>query len=203
MDLLNKIEQKKAIVGVVGLGYVGLPLLMEFVEEGINTIGFDIDQKKVDLLNQGKSYIKHIDQNRVKAVRDSNIFEATTNFERIKEVDCVLIAVPTPLTKHREPDMSYIVGTAQNIAPYIREGQLIVLESSTYPGTTEEVLKPILEQSGMKADKDFWVAFSPEREDPNNPNFNTSTIPKVVGANTEYARKITAALYTNASCWWG
>ncbi len=195
MDLLKKIEEKKAIVGVVGLGYVGLPLLMEFVEKNITTIGFDIDKNKVDLLNQGKSYIKHIDEKRVKEVRDSNIFEATTDFTRIKEVDCVLIAVPTPLTKHREPDMSYIVGTAKNISPHIREGQLIVLESSTYPGTTEEVLKPILEESGLKADKDFWVAFSPEREDPNNPKFNTSTIPKVVGANTEYARQITAALY--------
>jgi UDP-N-acetyl-D-glucosamine dehydrogenase len=195
MDLLNKIEQKKAIVGVVGLGYVGLPLLMEFVEEGIKTIGFDIDPKKVSLLNQGKSYIKHINEQRVTAVRDSKIFEATTDFKRIGEVDCVLIAVPTPLTRHREPDMSYIIGTAKNIAPHIREGQLVVLESSTYPGTTEEVLKPILEESGLKADKDFWVAFSPEREDPNNPKFNTSTIPKVVGANTEYARKITAALY--------
>lgn len=195
MDLLNKIEQKKAIVGVVGLGYVGLPLLMEFVEKGIKTIGFDIDKRKVDLLNQGRSYIKHINEERVTKVRDSNLFEASNDFTRIKEVDCVLIAVPTPLTKHREPDMSFIVGTAENIAPNIRAGQLIVLESSTYPGTTEEVLKPILEKSGLKADSDFWVAFSPEREDPNNPDFNTRTIPKVVGANTEYARQITAALY--------
>lgn len=195
MDLLNKIEQKKAIVGVVGLGYVGLPLLMEFVEKGIKTIGFDIDKRKTDMLNQGKTYIKHIDEKRIKKINDSKIFEATTDFTRLKEVDCVLIAVPTPLTKHREPDMSYIVGTANNIAPHLRAGQLIVLESSTYPGTTEEVLKPILEQSGLKADIDFWVAFSPEREDPNNPSYNTKTIPKVIGANTEYARKITAALY--------
>lgn len=195
MDLLTKINDKKAIVGVVGLGYVGLPLLMEFVEQGITTIGFDIDDKKVVKLNKGESYIKHIDGKRVKAVRETNLFEATTDFKRIAEVDCVLIAVPTPLTKHREPDMSYIVGTAKNIAPHIRKGQLVVLESSTYPGTTEEVLKPILEESGLKADEDFWVAFSPEREDPNNPNFNTSTIPKVIGANTEYARKVTAALY--------
>lgn len=195
MDLLNKIESKDVVVGVVGLGYVGLPLLMEFVEEGIKTIGFDIDKKKVDMLNAGKSYIKHIDSNRVHSVRETKLFEATVDFARIKEVDCVLIAVPTPLTKHREPDMSYIIGTAKNIAPHIRKNQLIVLESSTYPGTTEEVLKPILEESGLKADTDFWVAFSPEREDPNNPNFNTKTIPKVVGANTEYARKLAVAIY--------
>lgn len=195
MELLNKIKDKKAVIGVVGLGYVGLPLLMEFVERNIKTIGFDIDVRKVDMLNKGKSYIKHIEEKRVKAVRDSNLFEATIDFTRIKEVDCILIAVPTPLTKHREPDMSYIIGTAKNLAPNIRKGQLIVLESSTYPGTTEEVLKPILEESGLKADTDFWVAFSPEREDPNNPNFNTHTIPKVVGANTEYARELVSALY--------
>ena len=195
MNLLESINNKSAVVGVVGLGYVGLPLLMEFVEQGVKTIGFDIDKKKVDLLNDGKSYIKHISEKRVKDVRASNIFEATADFSRIKEVDCILIAVPTPLTKHREPDMSYIIGTAKNLAPHIRKGQLIVLESSTYPGTTEEVLKPILEESGLKGDVDFWVAFSPEREDPNNPNFNTRTIPKVVGANTEYARQLSTALY--------
>ena len=195
MELVDRINSKNANIGVVGLGYVGLPLLMEFVEKGFNTIGFDIDDRKVQLLNQGKSYIKHINENRVKAVRDTNLFEATSDFKRIKEVDCVLIAVPTPLTAHREPDMSYITGTAETLAPNIRKGQLIVLESSTYPGTTEEVLKPILEKSGLKADSDFWVAFSPEREDPNNPNFNTRTIPKVVGANTEYARQLVSALY--------
>lgn len=195
MDLLKKINEKDFIVGIVGLGYVGLPLLMEFVEEGIKTIGFDIDNEKVKLLNDGKSYIKHIDAKRVKKVRDTNLFEATSDFKRIAEADCILIAVPTPLTKYREPDMSYIIGTAKNIAPHIRKGQLIVLESSTYPGTTEEVLKPILEESGLKADIDFWVAFSPEREDPNNPNFNTKTIPKVVGANSEYARQLSVAVY--------
>jgi len=195
MDLLNKIKDKKEVVGVVGLGYVGLPLLMEFVEQGIKTVGFDIDQKKVDMLNDGKSYIKHIDGNRVKSVRETKLFNATTNFSLIRNVDCVLIAVPTPLTKHREPDMSYIINTAKAIAPFVRAGQLIVLESSTYPGTTEEVLKPILEESGLKADVDFWVGFSPEREDPNNPNFNTRTIPKVIGANTEYARELAIALY--------
>lgn len=195
MDLLQKINEQKAVIGVVGLGYVGLPLLMEFVERDFKTIGFDIDIRKVDKLNDGKSYIKHIDEKRVKAVRDSGLFEATVDFERIKEVDCILICVPTPLTKHREPDVSYITGTAEAIYPYLRKGQFIVLESSTFPGTTEDVMKPILEKSALKEGKDFWVAFSPEREDPNNPNFNTHTIPKVVGANTEYARNLAVALY--------
>jgi len=195
MELLEKIRKRQAVVGVVGLGYVGLPLLMEFVEQGFKTIGFDIDQKKVDKLNQGRSYIKHIAEERIKKVIDTKLFEATADFSRIPEVDCVLIAVPTPLTKYREPDMSFITGTGETLAPHIRTGQLIVLESSTYPGTTEEVLKPILEKSGLMADKDFWVAFSPEREDPNNPKFNTRTIPKVVGANTKTARELVKSLY--------
>jgi UDP-N-acetyl-D-glucosamine dehydrogenase len=195
MDLLKKINDNKAVIGVVGLGYVGLPLLMEFVEQGFKTIGFDVDSRKVDKLNAGKSYIKHIDEGRVKKVQDSKIFEATTDFGRIKEVDCILICVPTPLNKYREPDMSYIVNTAKVLARNIRKDQFIVLESSTYPGTTEEVLKPILEESGLKGDVDFWIAFSPEREDPNNPNFNTRTIPKVIGANTDYARKLASAVY--------
>jgi len=195
MELLKKVNDNEAIIGVVGLGYVGLPLLMEFVDQKFKTIGFDVDDRKVDKLNAGKSYIKHIDEARVKKVRDTNIFEATTDFGRIKEVDCILICVPTPLNKYREPDMSYIVNTAKVLSKNIRKNQFIVLESSTYPGTTEEVLKPILEESGMTGDKDFWVAFSPEREDPNNPNFNTRTIPKVIGANTDYARKLAQALY--------
>jgi len=195
MELLKKIENKQAKIGVVGLGYVGLPLLMEFVEEGFVTIGFDIDDKKVDSLNSGTSYIKHISSDRVKKVRDSKLFESTVDFSRIKDVDCILICVPTPLTKHREPDVSYIADTAETLSQHIRKGQLVVLESSTYPGTTEELMKPILEKSGLKGDEDFWVAFSPEREDPNNPNFNTRTIPKVVGANTEEGRKLVTALY--------
>ncbi|MGA1868087.1 MAG: nucleotide sugar dehydrogenase [bacterium] len=195
MDLLSKINNKEVIIGVVGLGYVGLPLLMEFVEQHFTTIGFDIDVSKVEKLNAGKSYIKHIDESRVKAVRDSNLFSATADFSEIKKVDCILICVPTPLTKHREPDMSFIVNTAKLLSQHIRKGQLIILESSTYPGTTEEVLKPILEESGLKGDSDFWLAFSPEREDPNNPHYNTRTIPKVIGANTDYARQLTMALY--------
>lgn len=195
MDLLKKIKEKEAIVGVVGLGYVGLPLLMEFVEQGFKTIGFDIDERKVQKLNAGRSYIKHIDEKRVRAVIDSKLFEATADFSRIKETDCILICVPTPLNKYREPDLSFITGTGETLAKNIRKGQFIVLESSTYPGTTEEVLKPILETSGLKGDHDFWIAFSPEREDPNNPKYTTRTIPKVIGANTDYSRKLAQALY--------
>jgi len=195
MELLKKINDNEAKIGVVGLGYVGLPLLMEFVEQNFRTIGFDIDAKKVEMLNQGKSYIKHIDESRVKKVRESDIFEASDDFSRIKEVDCILICVPTPLNKYREPDLSFIESTSKVLSKNIRAGQFIVLESSTYPGTTEEVMKPILEESGLKGDADFWVAFSPEREDPNNPHFNTRTIPKVIGANTEYARQLASALY--------
>ncbi len=195
MELLQKIESKKAKIGIVGLGYVGLPLLMEFVEQGFTTVGFDVDDKKVDLLNKGQSYIKHIADARIATVVESKLFGATSDFSRIQEVDCILICVPTPLTRYREPDLSYIKNTSETLAKNLRKGQLIVLESSTFPGTTEEVMKPILEKSGLKGDVDFWVAFSPEREDPNNPKFNTRTIPKVVGANTEEARNLVSALY--------
>ncbi len=195
MELLQKIESKKAKIGIVGLGYVGLPLLMEFVEQGFTTVGFDVDDKKVDLLNKGQSYIKHIADARIATVVESKLFGATSDFSRIQEVDCILICVPTPLTRYREPDLSYIKNTSETLAKHLRKGQLIVLESSTFPGTTEEVMKPILEKSGLKGDVDFWVAFSPEREDPNNPKFNTRTIPKVVGANTEEARKLVSTLY--------
>jgi UDP-N-acetyl-D-glucosamine dehydrogenase len=195
MELLQKIESKKAKIGIVGLGYVGLPLLMEFVEQGFTTVGFDIDNKKVDRLNKGQSYIKHISDARIATVVESKLFGATSDFSRIQEVDCILICVPTPLTRYREPDLSYIKNTSETLAKHLRKGQLIVLESSTFPGTTEEVMKPILEKSGLKGDVDFWVAFSPEREDPNNPKFNTRTIPKVVGANTEEARKLVSTLY--------
>ena len=195
MELLQKIESKEAKIGIVGLGYVGLPLLMEFVEQGFKTVGFDVDDKKVESLNKGQSYIKHIADQRIATVVESGLFTATADFSRIKEVDCILICVPTPLTHYREPDLSFIQNTSETLAKHLRKGQLIVLESSTFPGTTEEIMKPILEKSGLKGDVDFWVAFSPEREDPNNPNFNTRTIPKVVGANTEEARKLVSALY--------
>lgn len=195
MELLQKIKSREAKIGIVGLGYVGLPLLMEFVEQGFTTLGFDVDENKVIQLNKGHSYIKHISDDRIARVVESKLFEASADFSRIAEVDCILICVPTPLTRYREPDLSYIRGTAETISQYLHKGQLVVLESSTFPGTTEEIMKPILEKSGLKGDVDFWVAFSPEREDPNNPDFNTRTIPKVVGANTKEARELVSVLY--------
>jgi UDP-N-acetyl-D-glucosamine dehydrogenase len=195
MDLLRKIENKKAVVGVVGLGYVGLPLLMEFISGGFRVIGFDIDEKKVNSLKRRKSYIRHIPSDRIAAMMDTGRFDATTDFARIPEADCIIVAVPTPLDKHQQPDLSFIEKTSEAVSKFLRKGQLVVLESSTWPGTTEEVMKPILERSGLTSGRDFWVAFSPEREDPNNPSFSTKTIPKVVGANDPVALACATALY--------
>lgn len=195
IELLEKIKEKKSVVGVIGMGYVGLPLLLEFVSEGFPTLGFDIDPEKVKALNAGTSYIKHIPSERIRIARDKKLFEATDDFSRLKEADAILVAVPTPLNKYREPDLSFIVNTSETITKYLRPGQLVVLESSTFPGTTEEVMKPILEKSGLTCYKDFWLAFSPEREDPNNPKYNTKTIPKVVGANTPEALELAKTLY--------
>ncbi|GAB4174204.1 MAG: UDP-N-acetyl-D-glucosamine 6-dehydrogenase [Calditrichia bacterium] len=194
-ELMQKINDHSAVVGVIGMGYVGLPLLLEFVHEGFKTIGFDIDPKKIVELNDGNSYIKHIPSQKIAEAREKKLFEATDDFSRLTEADAILVAVPTPLNKYREPDLSYIRGTSETISKYLRKGQLVVLESSTYPGTTEEVMRPILEQSGLKCYEDFYLAFSPEREDPNNPKYNTKTIPKVVGANTPEALEATCALY--------
>lgn len=195
MDLKDKIESKQAKIGVIGLGYVGLPLLMEFVEEGFTCIGFDIDENKVTLLKEKKSYIKHLSQKRIEGIVESGKFDATTDFSRISQVDCIIVAVPTPLDKHQQPDLSYIIDTSEVISKYLKQGQMVVLESSTWPGTTEEVMKPILEKSGLKYGKDFYLAFSPEREDPNNPTYTTKTIPKVVGSNDSYTLECATALY--------
>jgi UDP-N-acetyl-D-glucosamine dehydrogenase len=193
-EILAKIDKKQAVIGIVGLGYVGLPLLLCYVEKGFKTLGLDIDKKKCDHLKKGESYIKHIPAARIGAAAKTGLLDATTDFSRVKECDAVLIAVPTPLNANREPDMSYIVNTCEAIAPHMRKGQLIALESTTYPGTTDEVMVPILEKSGLKVEKDFWVAFSPEREDPSRTDFTTATIPKVVGATSpdglEVAKKV-------------
>ncbi len=195
MDLQKKIEDKKAVVGVVGLGYVGLPLLIEFVSGGFKSIGYDIDDRKVSSLKKRKSYIRHITADRISLLVDSGRFDATTDFSRIPEADCIIIAVPTPLDKHQQPDLSFIEKTSEAVSKHLRKGQLVVLESSTWPGTTEEVMKPILERSGLVCGRDFWIAFSPEREDPNNPHYSTKTIPKVVGANDPTALACAKALY--------
>ncbi|NLH41168.1 MAG: nucleotide sugar dehydrogenase [Planctomycetes bacterium] len=168
-------------VGIIGLGYVGLPLAQEFCRGGATVLGFDINSKMVALINKGRSPIKHITQESMAEMVKTNRFCATDDMSRLCEPDTLIICVPTPLTKNREPDMQYIVSTSQTISRYLRKGQLVVLESTTYPGTTREVMVPILEQSGLKAGKDFFAAFSPEREDPGNKHFRTSTIPKVVG----------------------
>lgn len=192
-ELIKKIKEKKAKIGIIGLGYVGLPLVMEFCEVGFSVIGFDIDDKKVKKLKNGETYIKHIDENRIK--RALKRFEPTTDFSRLKEVDCILICVPTPLGRHREPDMKYVFDTGKIIARYLQKGQLIVLESTTYPGTTDQELREILESSGLKAGEDFFLAFSPEREDPGNKQFSTSQIPKIVGGYTKRCLEVAKALY--------
>jgi UDP-N-acetyl-D-glucosamine dehydrogenase len=194
-ELLQKIERKKAVIGVIGLGYVGLPLILCFTEKGFMSIGFDIDTKKTDALMRGESYIKHIPPERIHKAVKSGLFSATTGFARAKECDAILIAVPTPLNKNREPDVQYIVASCEAIAPYVRKGQLIVLESSTYPGTTDEVMIPILEKGGLKLEKDFFAAFSPEREDPANKEYRTETIPKVVGATSPEGLAVAEKLY--------
>jgi UDP-N-acetyl-D-glucosamine dehydrogenase len=181
-ELLQKVDRKEAVIGVVGLGYVGFPLLLCFVEKGFRVVGLDIDGKKCAALMKGESYIKHIPASRIKRAADTGRLRATTDFAAARECDAILIAVPTPLNKNREPDMSYIVSTCETLAPHVRRGQLYVLESTTYPGTTDEVMIPILERGGLKVDTDFYVAFSPEREDPNRQDYSTETIPKVVGA---------------------
>ena len=204
MELLNKIKDKSAIIGIIGLGYVGLPLGLEFAAKGFKVLGFDLDEAKVKNLNEGKTYIKHISAKRIKDVVDKESFSATSEFNRIPEADAVIICVPTPLNEHREPDMTYIVSTTETIAKYLRKGQLVSLESTTYPGTTDEILLPMFEKSGerdggkkFEVGKDFYLSFSPEREDPNNPSFNTATIPKVVGGVTPECIKIATALYNN------
>ncbi len=196
MNLLQKIKNRKATIGIIGLGYVGLPLVIEFSKAGFKVTGFDTDEKKTKYLNKGMSYIKHIPSDKIKTLRKNGNFTATTDFSLLKKTDCIIICVPTPLTKHREPDLSYVLKTTETIAKYLREGQLISLESTTYPGTTDEDMRAILETTGLKAGRDFYLAYSPEREDPNNPHFSTATIPKVVGGYTKDCLEIADALYS-------
>lgn len=203
MTLLDKINNKSAVVGIIGLGYVGLPLGLEFAHKGFNVIGFDIDSRKIPLLEKGKTYIKHIKEERIKEAVNSGKFLATSDFSKLPKVDAIIICVPTPLNEHREPDMTYIVSTAEVVKKYLRKGQLVSLESTTYPGTTDEILLPMFENADsakggkFKVGKDFYLAFSPEREDPNNPKYNTATIPKVVGGVTPQCVKNAVALYNH------
>ncbi len=200
MNLIEKIQSKKAQIGVIGLGYVGLPLVIEFCKAGFRVTGFDIDDTKVALLAKGQSYIKHIDASRLAPLlRPSSKgpapFSPTSDFSLLRGMDCILTCVPTPLNKNREPDMTYVFNTTRTIARFLRKGQLIALESTTYPGTTDEDMRGMLEASGLKAGVDFHLAFSPEREDPNNPEYTTAAIPKVVGGYTKACLKAATTLY--------
>lgn len=196
--LEQKICDKKAVVGVIGLGYVGLPLLNAFIKAGFKTMGFDIDQRKVDALLKGQSYIKHIPSEMIANWLTSKQFEPTSDMSRLKEADCILICVPTPLNESRDPDMSYIEGTTEAIRAALRPGQLVVLESTTYPTTTRDVVLPILSKTGLKSGSDYFLAFSPEREDPGNPDFQAQRIPKVVGGLDPVSGKLAEQLYGHA-----
>lgn len=191
-------QKKTAKIGVVGLGYVGLPLIQAFVKAGFETIGFDVDAKKVESLNAGESYIKHIPSEWVAEWIGQKKFEPTAEMQRIAEADAVLICVPTPLSDSRDPDLSYVESTARFISAALRPGQLVVLESTTYPGTTRDVVMPILNESGLTVGKDFFVAYSPEREDPGNPDFSASGIPKVVGGLEPSSLDLALTLYQQA-----
>ena len=195
-ELLKKIKDRSYSVGIVGLGYVGLPLALAFYDQKFPVVGFDIDESKIEKLNRGESYIRHINGDKIKNLSESDLTSFTTDFNRLKDVDAIIMCVPTPLDDHREPDMSYVEGTTRAIAPHIRKGHLITLESTTYPGTTDELIRPICEEaSGLKSGKDFYLAYSPEREDPGNPDFTTGTIPKVVGGDGADALEIANTLY--------
>ncbi|HBQ59418.1 MAG TPA: nucleotide sugar dehydrogenase, partial [Balneolaceae bacterium] len=197
--LLKKIEDKTYTIGIVGLGYVGLPLMWTFHQVGMPVIGYDIDEKKVENLKKGIPYIKHLGTEMMETLAGSDKADATTDFARLDEADAILLCVPTPLDHHREPDMSYVEQTTETVSKYLRKGQLVILESTTWPGTTEELMIPILEKnSGLKAGTDFYVAYSPEREDPGNPDFNTAKIPKVVGGHGAEALKLALAMYDTA-----
>jgi UDP-N-acetyl-D-glucosamine dehydrogenase len=197
-SLLEKIESRHARTGVVGLGYVGLPLAVELAKAGFHTTGIDLDQRKTDAITAGQSYIPDVSTADVQALRTVGKLEATTDFSVVKALDTINICVPTPLRKTKDPDMSYIVSAVEAIARHLHPGMLIVLESTTYPGTTDEVVQPLLEATGLKAGVDFFIAFSPERVDPGNPTFQTHNVPKVVGGLTPECSKLAAALYGTA-----
>jgi len=193
-SLIAKLNDKSTVIGIVGLGYVGLPLMLRFSELRYKVLGFDIDSSKVDALMQGRSYIEHISGESIAAAR-RNGFEATTDFARASEADALIVCVPTPLNQYREPDLSYVLNTVDSLVPHLRPGQILSLESTTYPGTTEEELRPRIEARGLKVGHDVFLVFSPEREDPGNPNFTTHTIPKVCGGDTPACLEVGLALY--------
>lgn len=194
-EALIRIRTGKLVVGILGLGYVGVPLAEAYVRSGVKVVGLDVNQSRVDMLNNGVSGMRHIDDERIKRMVDSGNFLATTDPKTLCDVDALIIAVPTPLDRYHHPDLSYVEKTCHTIKNVLQSGQLVVLESTTYPGTTQEVIRPILEESGLKAGIDFALAYSPEREDPGNIDFETSTIPKLVGADSEIERDLAEAVY--------
>lgn len=194
---ISKLKNREAVIGIIGLGYVGLPLMLRYSAIGYRVIGIDIDAGKVDQLNAGKSYIEHIPADQIARACKSG-FEATTDFSRASECDALIMCVPTPLNKYREPDISFVINTMDALKPHLRAGQVISLESTTYPGTTEEELLPRAEEGGLKVGEELFLVYSPEREDPGNPNFETRTIPKVVGGHTEACLQAGIALYEQA-----
>jgi UDP-N-acetyl-D-glucosamine dehydrogenase len=193
-NLIKKIKNKEAIIAIVGLGYVGLPLLLRFTEVGYRVIGIDIDATKNEKLNKGQSYIKHIPDEKV--ALSKKLFIATSDFSQVREADAVILCIPTPLNKYREPDLSFVLQTMDSLQPYLQKGQLVSLESTTYPGTTEEELKPRIESAGLVIGQDIFLVYSPEREDPGNSDFSTATIPKVCGGDTENCSAAGEALYS-------
>jgi UDP-N-acetyl-D-glucosamine dehydrogenase len=193
--LLRQIETRQAVLGIVGMGYVGLPLALAGIETGFGVLGFDINARRVKAINNGDQVARHIDASEFRQALDSGRFEATADMSRLAEADAILICVPTPVTRHQEPDLSYVVSTAEAIAQAIRPGQIVVLESTTWPGTTREVVQPILERSGLQVGRDIFLAYSPEREDPGNPSFKTRSIPKVVGADDSQSAELATKLY--------
>ena len=194
-ELIRLLENKSASIGVIGLGYVGLPLATEFAGKGFKAIGFEVDESKVARINAGESYIGDVESSLVKELVEAGRLSATTDFDTLKDCDAIIICVPTPLRKTKEPDVSFILAASEQIKKRLRRGQLVILESTTYPGTTDEVLQPMLEETGLKLDEDFLLAFSPERVDPGNPQFQTHNIPKVVGGVTDDSTEVAAILY--------
>ena len=193
-SFLDKVNSREAVIGIVGLGYVGLPLMLRFAEVGFRVLGIDIDERKNDLLNQGKSYIQNIPSERIAAIRGQMV--ATSDFSKSAEADVLILCVPTPLDKFREPDLTFVFQTIDALLPYLRPGQLVSLESTTYPGTTEEELKPRIESMGLMIGQDIFLTYSPEREDPGNLHFTTATIPKVFGADTKNCLEAGLVLYS-------
>jgi UDP-N-acetyl-D-glucosamine dehydrogenase len=195
LSLESKIKRKEARIGIIGMGYVGLPLVKTFLSKGFEVLGFDIDEKKVEMLNQGKSYIKHFTAEELKTFLTKKKFQATTEFGKLAKADAIIICVPTPLDSHKNPDLSYVMKTTEVISKNLRKDQLVVLESTTYPGTTEEKMLPLLEVGGLKAGEDFYLAYSPERENPGDKVYTTEKIPKLIGGVTQRCKRIAKALY--------